>query len=204
MARLIMRGRCNHKHRHDMSKQIQRYTEEFFETDALDEASLRKRLVAFVERLAQKARCDQVSGWINAQEDIPELKLRQSSPLLDEGVYLPPMAVCNNCGWRSGSGTSTLDVFFCKNPACERAMSQYFADLRATQVEAQKEAGRCIYNDHVRFPATDGYCTNPANGDDHLCAEHRAIKCDICGKQAVYTHWEFGSFAYEHFRCEDH
>ena len=226
MAKIVLKVIClGRDHRHDMTRRMisakmKQYTEQELDVDRLDEVSLRTLLDPFVERYMRVAYCHEPRSWIRADEDVEELKLRRGADIIgdsDKGsVYLEVGDVahsgneqCFNCHWFGGGGTGFFEngkyIFFCNNADCEKAMKEYSSARYAKEFEEHKATGQCIFNDHVAYPGdSNGYCTNPTDGDDQLCSEHRGVKCGICHKQAVYMLWEFGSLAYSHPRCDEH
>lgn len=204
----MMRVRCDHKHRHDMSDRLKSYTQQEAQTESIDEATVRGLLTDFTKRYSRRTGCHKTTSWINVMEDIPELLLRRPSLLLSEDGYMPDDRMCSHCGWISGSGVTTTEygvqVFYCYNEECAVALRKRSSEIVAERIEEQKQQGLCIYNDYHAFPATRGYCTNVSDGEDHLCAEHRGRRCEECRRQATYTYWEYGSLAYSHFRCREH
>lgn len=226
MAKIVLRVIClAQNQRHDITRRMEsadmkQYTEQHLDVDQLDEVSLRSILDPFVERYVRVAHCREPRSWIQAGEDIEELKLRRAADIIgdsDKGsVYLEVGGLgrtgnerCFNCHWFGGGGTGFLEsgksVFFCNNADCRVAMNKYSSSRYTKEFEAHKAVGQCIFNDYVNYPGdSNGYCTNRADGGDHLCSKHREVKCAKCGEQALYMLWDFGSLANSSPRCNEH
>lgn len=66
---------------------------------------------------------------------------------------------------------------------------------------------QCTYSydlSHARD--ADERCTNPTIDESEFCATHLGRVCRVsgCEAQAVMSHWEFGSLAYEFHLCDTH
>lgn len=213
-----MSARCNHERRHDMSTRIRKFKRQFFEVNELDEADLRERLADFSKAFGEKAHCNNVTAWMQANEDLYALKLRRGSTILndDEDAYIPvaPNTFlspgnkrCFHCGWLSGSGTVTINgKFFCIDPACNEALNTYNVSYSTGAKHEHLSKGLCTYTGDLNKPHDKHtYCTIKA-GEDQLCDVHRGLKCQVfrCSEQAVLSLWIFGSLADEFRRCEMH
>ncbi len=179
------------------------------EITQFDEKRLRELLQKGLKRFSRRAFCREPGGWLIADQDILELRVRSGVVLIDtakDDLFIPNALTCANCGWRtepSHAYDHKGKRAFCQNPACRQAADEAMNRSLTRKLTQHQKQGFCVYGDEQPTPEYE-FCPNKATHDDHLCGDHHGRCCEVCGNQAYWTYWEFGSFAYAHYRCREH
>ncbi|MBW4061130.1 hypothetical protein HJC99_00965 [Candidatus Saccharibacteria bacterium] len=110
--------------------------------ESITEPTLRLILTTELARYREVYGCSNPRGWLQPQQDLPDLKIRRGTTIVSssEPGFPPDAEICAHCGWQSFGGRNLYEsadrnLHYCMEPECLKLVT-------ARHKRSQRERGR--------------------------------------------------------------